>query len=281
VGGLKGAYGNYETDYYYHSIREGSEWLISYIRDHNDGDSIKIGTSFPANWFFRNEKNISVKYFPYDERSQHDWDFYLSANSYISPYLLTNNLWPPKNTIKNIEAAGIPICTVLKRDNTNDLLAYQALNQNHPEEAVKYFEEVIKKDCKDELIFYNFAAATYNLGDKEKTMSLLEKGLEINPEHELNLMFQANIYANEGDTASAAEFYQKLIGINRKYFDAYPALAKIWIGNKENKKARELLKSCLRMYPGFKEAIAGLADSYRSTDPDIAKKYDELAKTIQ
>jgi hypothetical protein len=281
VGGLKGAYGNYETDYYYHSIRESSEWLISYIRDHNAGDSIKIGTSFPANWFFRNEKNISVKYFSYEERSQHDWDFYISANSYISPYLLTNNLWPPKNSIKNIEAAGIPICAVLKRENKKEFLGYKALNQNHPEEAVKYFEEVIKKDCKDELIFYNFAAAAYNLGDKVKTIYLLKKGLEINPEHELSLMFLANIYVNDGDSARAAELYQKLIGINRKYFDAYPALAKIWISNKEYRKARELLKSCLMMHPGFREAIAGLADSYRSTDPDIAKKYDELAKTKQ
>lgn len=281
VGGLKGAYGNYETDYYYHSIREGSEWLITYIRDHHPGDSIKIGMSFPASWFFRNEKNVEVNYFPYDERSQHDWDFYISANSYISPVLLKNNLWPPQNSIKNIEADGVPICAVLKRENKMDFLGYNALNQNHQDEAVKYFEEVIKKDCKDELIFYNFAAASYNLGDKVKTIYLLKKGLEINPDHEISLMFLANIYLNDGDSAIAAEWYQKLIGVNRKYFAAYPALAKIWISNKEYRKARELLKSCLTMHPGFREAISGLADSYRSTDPDIAKKYDELAKTKQ
>ena len=112
-------------------------------------------------------------------------------------------------------------------------------------------------------------------------MSLLQRGLEINPGCEKILMFRANIFANDGDTARAAELYQKLISINRKYFDAYPALAKIRTGNKEYKKARELLKACLVMYPGFREAIVGMADSYRSTDPDIAKKYDELAKTKQ
>ncbi len=281
VGGLKGAYGNYETDYYYHSIREGSEWLINYIKAQNPGTSIKVGTNFPADWFFRNEKNISAEYVPYDERSQHDWDFYISANSYISPYLLKNNIWPPKNSIKKIEADGIPICSVLKRENRDDFLGYQAINKNHPEEAVKYFEEVIKKDCKDELIFYNFATVCYNLGDKEKTMALLQKGSEINPGCESILMFRANIYANDGDTAKAAVLYQELIRINRKYFDAYPALAKIWTGNKEYKKARELLKSCLIMHPGFRDAIVGLADSYRSTDPDVAKKYDELVKTKQ
>ena len=281
VGGLKGAYGNYETDYYYHSVREGSEWIISYIKEQNPGNNIKIGTNFPADWFFRNEKNISAEYIPYDERSQHDWDFYIAANSYISPYLLKNNLWPPKNSIKNIEVDGVPICSVIKRENKNDLLGYQAINNKHTEEAVKYFEEVIKKDCTDELIFYNFAAVCYNLGDKEKTMALLQKGADINPERESILMFRANIYANDGDTVRAADLYQKLISINRKYFDAYPALAKIWIVNKEYKKARELLKACLVMHPGFRDAIVGMADSYRSTDPDVAKKYDELAKTKQ
>ena len=32
VGGLKGAYANYETDYYYVSQTAASEWLIDYLK---------------------------------------------------------------------------------------------------------------------------------------------------------------------------------------------------------------------------------------------------------
>ncbi len=277
VGGLKGAYGNYETDYYYHSMREGSEWLISYLKQNHPGDSLKIGTNFPIDWFFRNEKNLSVKYFPFNERSQQDWDFCIVANSYISPVLLKNGNWPPKNSIKVIETDGVPVCAVLKRETKADFLGYQEFNQHQPDDAVKYFEEAVKKNGQDEIIFFNFASVFYNLGDKEKAFVLLKKGLEINPECELILMFQANILAEMGDQDGAADLYQKLIGINRKYFDAYPALAKILVRQKKEKKARELLKSCLTMNPGFKPAIVGLADSYRISDPEVAKKYDELA----
>ena len=35
VGGLKGAYSNYETDYYYVSQTEASEWLIDYLKNKN------------------------------------------------------------------------------------------------------------------------------------------------------------------------------------------------------------------------------------------------------
>ena len=100
-------------------------------------------------------------------------------------------------------------------------------------------------------------------------------------ENDRILMFQANIYSEKGDVARAAELYQSVIRVNRKNFDAYPALAKILVGQKELKKGRELLKSCLTMSPNFKEAIVGLADSYRTTDLEVARKYDELAKTIK
>ncbi len=277
VGGLKGAYGKYETDYYYHSVREGSEWLIGYLKQNNPSDSLKIGSNFPADWFFRKEKNLSSTYFMYSERSQHDWDFYIVANSYISPTLLKNGNWPPKNAIKIIKADGIPICAILKRENKDDLLGFQAYNRNSLQEATKFFEDAIRKGCQDEIIFYNFASVCYKSGDKEKATTLLQKGLEINPDCERILMLQANIFAEVKKFDQAAELYQKVIRVNRKYFDAYPALAKIWINQGELKKARKLLKDCLMMSPKNKAAILALADSYRKSDPDVAKKYEELA----
>ena len=281
TGGLKGAYGNYETDYYYHSLRQASEWLINDLTRNHPGETLKIGSNFPADWFFRKEKNLTVRYFPYNERSQQDWDYYIMINSYINPILLRNKVWPPKNTIKIIEADGVPVCAVLKRENKLDLLGYQANNRGQNEEAIKYFEEVVKKDGQDELIFFNFATVCCGMGNPERALALLQKGLEINPENDRILMFQANIYAEKGDVAKASELYQSVIRVNRKNFDAYPALARILVSKKEVKKARELLKSCITMKPDFKGAIIGLADSYRSTDPEVARKYDELAKTIK
>ena len=102
--------------------------------------------------------------------------------------------------------------------------------------------------------------------------------LEINPDSESILFFQANIYAEKGDQTKAADLYERVISLNRKYFEAYPALARILVDRKELKKARELLKSCLMMNPGFKAAYAGLAESYRASDPEVARKYEELAR---
>jgi len=278
AGGLKGAYGNYETDYYYHTIREGSEWLMKYLKENHPGDSLKVATNFPANWFYRHENKLTARYLPWNDRSQHDWDYFVVANSYISPVLLKNKNWPPKNAVKIIEADGVPICAVVKRENKADFLAYSAFQMHRPDEAIKYFDEALQKECQDELIFFNFASVCYSTGDKTKAMSLLQKGLEINPESDRILMLKANILAENGDNEQAADLYQQLIGLNRKYFDAYPSLAKILIGKGKLNEARDLLKRCLTMNPGYKAAYAALADSYRDTNPEIAGKYDELAK---
>ena len=48
VGGLKGAYGNYETDYYYHSMRQGAEWLQEYLKNEPHSTPIVVGGNFPV-----------------------------------------------------------------------------------------------------------------------------------------------------------------------------------------------------------------------------------------
>jgi hypothetical protein len=50
--------------------------------------------------------------------------------------------------------------------------------------------------------------------------------------------------------------------------------------DKDVKRARKLLTTCLDINPRYKPAIIAMADTYRNSDPDIAKKYDELANTI-
>ena len=78
----------------------------------------------------------------------------------------------------------------------------------------------------------------------------------------------------------AIKYYEKLININRKYFEAYVKLAALMVET-DMQKARGLLRTCLMMSPRYKPAIITLADTYRNTNPDSSKKYDELANTIE
>jgi tetratricopeptide (TPR) repeat protein len=93
-------------------------------------------------------------------------------------------------------------------------------------------------------------------------------------------MYLGNIARAQSRNDRAIGFYERVIDANRKYFEAYVDLAEL-LTEKDVIKARRLLTTCLDMNPGYKPAIRALADTYKVSNPDIAKKYYNLADTIK
>jgi tetratricopeptide (TPR) repeat protein len=280
VGGLNGAYGNYETDYYFVSQTEASEWLIGYLKQKNFQGPLKVKATYSVQWQFRNNPEIETSYFRYEERSQSDWDYAIVVSRYVSPYQLKNKLWPPRNAIHVIYADKVPVCAVLERKSKDDYNGFMALSEGRNDDAANYYNKVIKVNDDDELIFYNFAAALYNSGQYQKADSVLKKGLKINPDFEPILMYMGNIARAQNKPDDAIRYYERVIEANRKYFEAYIGLSGLFIES-NILRARALLRTCLTINPGYKPAITAMADTYRSTNPEIAKKYDDLANTIK
>ncbi len=279
VGGLKGAYSNYETDYYYVSQTGASKWLIDYLKTKDIRSTIKVKATYSVDWLFRDHPEIETSYFRFEERSQSDWDYAIVTNRYISPVQLRSKIWPPENSIHIIYADEVPLCAIIERKSKDDYAGYIALNEGRNKEATGYFEKALNIDARDEMIFYNFAAALYNDGQYQKADSLLKRGLEVNPDFEPILMYLGNIARSQNRSDEAMRYYEKVIGINMKYFEAYVGLSELLI-DKDVMRARVLLRTCLKMSPRYKQAIVALADTYRISNPDIAKKYDDLARTI-
>jgi hypothetical protein len=279
TGGLKGAYGNYETDYYYVSQGESSEWLLKYLEEKNIDKAVVAATS-PVEWEFRKNPGIKTKYIRNEERSMSDWDYAIIANRYIPPAKLKDKKWPPGNSIHIIYVDSVAVCAVLERRDKSDYQGLKALEKGDNSEAARLFAQALKSDAGDEMIFYNFARALYNDGQFNRADSALNAGLDINPDFEPVLMYLGNIAAHRNEADRALYYYDRLIRVNRKYFQAYVESARILAGT-DVKKARELLRECLDVHPGYKPALTGLADTYRKTDPEIARKYDEMATNIK
>jgi tetratricopeptide (TPR) repeat protein len=279
VGGLRGAYSNYETDYYYQSQTEASKWLINYLKNKEFAGKTKVMSTYSVDWQFRNHPEIETTYVRYEERSESDWDYAIVTNRYISPFQLRKKIWPPENAIHIIYADKVPVGAVLERKTKNDLAGYRALTEGRNKDAISLFEKALMINDKDELIFYNFAAALNNDEQYQKADSILKKGLEINPDFEPILMYLGNISRSRNKMEEAISYYEKVLEVNRKYFEAYVAMSEI-LTDKDIPRARKLLKTCLTMSPTYKPAIIALADTYRNSNPDLAKKYYDLANTI-
>lgn len=225
--GLKGAYSNYETDYYFINQREASEWLLKYLDENKITSQVTVGSNFSAEWFFRNRPQLRNVYFRNEERSMNDWDYYIVTNRYISPWQLKNGIWPPADALKIIYADDVPVAAVVKRKSKDDIYGYMALSENRNTEAANFFSAALKIDSCDEVIFYNFAVALNRLGEYEKADSVLTRCLKLNPGFEMALMYLGNIAAERGDKETARSYYKRVISANRKYDEAYEALKKI------------------------------------------------------
>ena len=280
TGGLKGALGNYETDYYFVSQRESAEWLERYIEKEGIRDTVTVGSNFSAEWFFRKKPLIRNEYIRFEERSMKKWDYAIITNRYIPPFQLKNKIWPPEDALKIIYADGIPISAVIKRRSDASYNGYKALMENKPDDAIGFFGEAVRRDSTDDMIFYNFAVALFRKGLTAKADSLFRICIKLNPDSDPAYMFLGDMASAEGRTDVAKGFYEKVISVNRKYPEAYISLAKI-VALSDLMKAREILRSCIEINPRNAQAINSLGDTYRESDPGIAEKYYKLAQTIK
>ncbi|HEX2969414.1 MAG TPA: hypothetical protein VHO46_09945 [Bacteroidales bacterium] len=277
AGGVKNTYGNYELDYYYTSQTEASEWLINYIKDNNITGPLKVSATYSVSWLFRNYPDIKTSWMRFEERSMADWDYAIVVNRYIPPYQLKNGIWPPENAIHTIYVDNVPVCSVLQRKTKDDYAGYQACIEGNYSKAAEYFKRALKVNNTDEMIFYNFGGVLYKLGDHSAADSILKEGLKLNPGSENILMYLGNISSEKGMPAESADYYQKVIESNRKYFEAYVKLSGLF-AEKDVLKARKILRDCLIVNPEYVPAILALGDTYRGSNPEIAEKYYEQAK---
>lgn len=280
TGGLKGAYGNYETDYYYHSMRKGAEWLHEYLKDKSRNGEIVVGGNFPIQWYFRNDKAIKFVYLPYQTRSDYDWDYAIIANSYISPSQLKNKTWPPQNSIHTITADGVPVCAVIKRVTKDDFEGLREMEKGDNIKSALLLQKAIEADPQNEWICYKFAELLAGQNQIERSAQMIEKCEEINPEFEPALIMLGNLALIHNDSVKADAYFRKVIVSNRKYFDAYIQLAGIY-AETNVEKSRRVLKNCLKINSRYKPALQALADTYRKSAPEVAKKYDKIINTLK
>jgi tetratricopeptide (TPR) repeat protein len=274
VGGLKGAYGHYDTDYYYVSQTEASDWLINYLEQKGETSGLKINATYSVQWAFANIL-IKTAYFRYDERACMTGIMQLLQT--VIFHHLNLRIMASGNSIHIVYADSVPICAVLE---LNDFYGSEALNRGKIPDAIRFFEYALEENDKDEMISFNFASALIRDGQAGKADSVLREGLKVNPDCEMILMYLGNMAKSQQKPEEAKKYYEKLISVNRKYFDAYVELSRLLV-SADVLKSREVLRNCLKINPRFKPALIALADTYRNSDPEVAEKYDNLANKIE
>lgn len=278
AGGVKGAYGQYELDYYFHSLREASEWVKDNAKKdaNTTGDKIVVGAwlTHPISYYMRKDTSkFQVAFVRYYERSTVDWDYAIFANTGVSPDQLKNKSWPPKNTVHTIDVDGVPICAILKRNSKDDLLASQlkAKSENPKDsmnvrmaniiEADRLFKKALADEPNNENILFSLTEMYMNRGSLDSANMFVDRLLKIYPTYENALNMKGWIGLQKFDktkNATALEdsrlAFEKVTKINYKFVYGYYGLAMTYIRLNDLNKAIQALEEALKVNPGFQEA---------------------------
>lgn len=257
IGGLKGAYGDYETDYYYNSLKDAYEWFRKNVDLPKDRKTI-IVTNHVNNvaYYFRKDTNVRVIYSRYYEKYSKDWDYAMFANVYINRHQLKSGLFPPEGTIYAPETDGFPMATVVKRQGKEELEGFRLESEKKYDEALKVFLNYIEKHPKNEEVMSRIAKLSYMTNNFEQAEYFGKKALELHPSLNETLYMLSLTYMQGNKLKEAMECAQGILDENVFSVDGYYLKAMVFDRMKRYKEAIDNINKALAYRPNFANALA-------------------------
>jgi tetratricopeptide (TPR) repeat protein len=289
-GSTKGAYGQYELDYYYHSLREASEWII----DNAKKDSANQEKIIVACWhkpiidyYFRNDTTkFKTEFVRWNERGEFDWDYAIFCNTGIYPSHLLKGTFPPKNTVHSIEIDNYPICIVLKREDKNDLYGTWERDKGNLNKALSHYKISLAKDSLNETALLNSSQVylykaqeedTLYLERADSSLVLINRLLKYNPEHENANYFKAYALLMKNQVKESLFVLNNLITLyNPKYPAAYELSANILFQLGEIENAESHLLKIIELGIASENTVVMLFKLYDAMGIGESEKYIRL-----
>ncbi len=228
IGGIKGAYGNYELDYYMNSVKQCADYIKqqNYKGSAEKPTTILTNAGVPTYFYFINDTpQVRTNYTRYGERTEKEADYFIFYNRFVDRNLLLNEAYPPEQSVFTAKVDGYPIACVVKHDDKSDLMGIRALQQGDADAAISLLESYVAKYPKSENALSNLGIAYMQKGDYDNAMRNLSASLRLYPDNTTAAYYLGLSYFYKGDVTNAASVLTNLIN-NQPYFaQAYQVLA--------------------------------------------------------
>ena len=284
AGGIDKAYGNYELDYYYHSTREASEWIIANAEPNADGSKIKVATWHTASvsYFFRKD---TAKFIPtfcrWYEKGNNDWDYAIFTITGMAPEQIKHaGAFPPPDCIKTIDVDGKPICLILKRQSKVDMLGNQYKSKNQADSAIICFKEALAINPYNEAALNNIIECYLMRGQLDSAKIYIDQELSFLPKYETANYFLAHYYMTKGEMDKAIETCKFIIDCNFKFTGAYHLMCNIYLRQNDVKNAEKALVQLIDHDQLDNAGVQQLIQIYKADGLDDRGAYRKLYKKI-
>jgi tetratricopeptide (TPR) repeat protein len=226
-GGINKNWTDYETDYFQHSLKPATQWLIRNELGKtakSDTAKIRIVTNDASNvgYYLRKvHEKVSVEYTRYYEKASKNWDYAIFYSSYISPLQLKNKLWPPSGTIHTEKVGDAVIAAVVKRPTNEDYLGFYCLEKQQPDSALVHFSNVLKDQPENEEVLAGISRIYVLKNDLKKAIEFADRSLKYTPDLITSVYYKTIALNNSKDYKGAMAMAQKMIKLKNDLAEGY------------------------------------------------------------
>lgn len=286
-GGIQGAFGNYETDYWGISCKQAIRWMEKEgILSENMKDTLYIGTTFQYNVSRQLDPSyagkVKVRYVRFGERYTASWDYGIFPSRFYRGPQLRAGYWPNSKSIHSVKANAVVLTTIEKDENHYAFQGEQALKANDFTKAIEQFTLEVQAFPDNELAWGGLLRAYLNTGRLDEAIVAGQEMLKLAPENENALMMLGVAYLNKGDLDTADQMLQENVRINPKNATAFYYLALVYDKKNNYAEGVSYATKAITANPRFKNAYSLAADLYQKMgDAASAERYRQAAAKMQ
>lgn len=203
-GGVKGAYGYYDLDYYQNTGKQASEWIRKNIKP-IPGRKLVIRSNMGGfdKYFAPDSAWVDANYGRYTDRHHLQWDYYVAYPRYVNEELMQNNEWKLANTVHEISVDGVPLSVIVQRKDTSGIAANAAYERKDYTTAATLYAKYIATDNTDDLACFNYAISLASIGQIDPAIKAAERATELDPGRPEFFDVLAQLYKSKGDAQNA------------------------------------------------------------------------------
>jgi len=247
VGGLKGAFGRYEMDIDGNVLRQATELFNDYSKNLKN-KTIVLGTNndpLSVTHFLENKETAAnIKWIPEDQLYTLNWDYALVSSRRMSKYKL--NHWPFKESVLNYKIDGVPVVSILKRQNWSGLKGFESLEKGQNEMAIKLFNQAITFDPTVECYYRYTGVAYLNSNKLPRAEHFLKEASKLDPSNTFPQYYLALLSFYKADYAEALKLLDRSKKNSLNNYQVDCLRAKIFYGQNDFERSKELLDELLK-----------------------------------
>lgn len=206
VGGVRGAYGNYDLDYYQNTGLEAANWIKAHATK-TPGKKLIVTSNMSGygNYFVDDTAGVIVPYVRYSNRHAQDWDYYVASPRFLFKEALQDKIWPPQNVVHTIAVDGMPLSVVLQRKSKDGIEANKAYEAKDYPNAIRLYESFLKTDSTDEYALVNYAISLASVGQMEPGIAAMQRAVKLQPGNQQFYDLLSQLYTAKGDAPNAQQ----------------------------------------------------------------------------